>query len=193
MGKHTNLQTNMSRTWLAEPQSDHRVHFYALDDVLLASLTEYFYEGLLAGETCIAIATPSHLASLNAKLRAKGVDLTAAIESNQYIMLDASTTLSDFMVNDLPEYESFLKCIGRTMSLAAGRGRQIRAFGEMVSILWERNNLSGLLQLEKYWHGLVNEKAFSLYCAYPKTLFGRSNSHKKAIDKICNCHTFALS
>ncbi len=193
MGKYTTPKSKSRLSWFDEPEPNHLVHFYPFDDVLLASLAEYFYKGLSTGETCIAIATPSHLVSLNAALRAKGLHLTEAIESNQYIMLDASNTLSNFMVNEQPEYERFLECIGRTITLASGRGKPVRAFGEMVAILWERNNLAGLLQLEKYWHGLVNEQSFSLYCAYPKTLFDRSSSHKEAIDKICDCHSLAVN
>jgi hypothetical protein len=190
--KNKTLQANQIPDLFSESDSSHLVHFYPFDDILLASLTEYFSRGLASGETCIAIATPSHLASLNAKLRTQGVDLSLAIESGQYIMLDADNTLSDIVVNELPEHERFLDCIGRTLSLAAGRGKPVRAFGEMVAILWEKNNLNGLIKLEKYWHNLVNEQSFSLYCAYPKILFDNSNSNKKAIDKICNCHSLAL-
>lgn len=188
---HTAVATP-SINWFANPDPNHLVHFYPFDDVLLVSLADYIASGLEAGDTCIAIATSAHLIELNAALREKGIDVGRAIDNDQYLMCDADTTLSEFMADDLPDHTKFMNCIGRIISLAGGRGKPIRAFGEMVAILWESGNLEGLLQLEKYWHGLVTDKSFSLYCAYPDALFSSSPQHQNVINKICNCHSVAV-
>lgn len=192
MNQPSKLQVSPKSKWFSNPQSNHAVHFYPFDKELLVSLVEYFSAGLTQGDTCIAIATPSHLASLNAALRAKNIDLSDAIKKGQYIMLDADDTLASFMESGLPDYKRFLKSIGRMIYLAAGSEKPIRAFGEMVALLWEKGNQTGMIKLEEYWHDLVKNHSFSLYCAYPETLFDSSNGHKEAIDKICSCHALAV-
>lgn len=169
------------------------MHFYPFDKDLLAALVEYFSVGLKVGDTCIAIATPQHMVSLNAALRANGIDVLGAVKRGQYVMYDASETLERFMVRGLPDQQRFLKSIGRMIYLTAGKGKPVRAFGEMVTLLWKDNNLDGLLQLEEYWHNLVQDHPFSLYCAYPEKVFDKSAPHRAAINKICACHSRALN
>ena len=186
------FKTKQAFPWFTKPDPSHLVHFYPFDKELLDSLAEYFSNGLESGDTCIAIATPSHLASLNATLRSKGIDINAGIDAGQYIMLDANEALASFMHNEKPDYERFITSIGRVIQLAAGRDKPIRAFGEMVAILWEKGNLPGLLQLEEYWHTLVAEQSFSLYCAYPETYFDATPSNQTAMNKICSCHSMTI-
>lgn len=193
MAKTLSQTNGREISWFANPEPDHAVHFYPLDDDLLKSLTDYFSVGLKKGETCIAIATPTHLASLNALLRTNGINVSEAITSGQYIMLDAAETLAEFMDNGNPDYQKFLSSVGRIIHLAAGKDKPIRAFGEMVSLLREQGNQVGLIRLEEYWHDLVKEHSFSLYCGYPESLFDDSLSHQEAINDICNCHSLALS
>ena len=180
-------------SWFDTPQSNHAVHFYPLDNHLLESLVDYFSTGLNRGETCIAIATPNHLVSLNAELRARDINISEAIESGQYMMFDAAETLTSFMDNGLPDYHQFIELVGRIIQLSSERGKPIRAFGEMVSLLWEQGNQAGVIRLEEYWHDLVAKHDFSLYCAYPESLFDDSTTHKEAFDKICSCHSLALA
>lgn len=193
MPKIAAVMDEKETTWFSSPETNHAVHFYPFDGALLSSLVEYFRTGLKRGDTCIAVATPNHLMSLNTALRADGIDVLEAIENGQYVVFDDASTLSKFMTNGLPDYQQFLKSVGRIISLASGRGKPIRAFGEMVAILWEEGNLEGVIKLEEYWHDLVKEHSFSLYCAYPDARFNKSSRHKEAMNRICGCHSQAIS
>ncbi len=51
-------------------------------------------------------------------------------------------------------------------------GRRVRAFGEMVAVLWDQGQNAATVRLEHLWHKLCpEEKDFSLFCTYPKAGF----------------------
>jgi len=49
----------------------------------------------------------------------------------------------------------------------AHEGARVRAFGEMVALLWAQGNHSGAIRLEELWNDLQKSYSFSLFCAYP--------------------------
>ena len=57
--------------------------------------------------------------------------------------------------------------------LTRGRagGRRVRAFGEMVAVMWARGEQGATVRLEHLWHRLCQSEAFSLFCAYPRIGF----------------------
>jgi DcmR-like sensory protein len=167
---------------------DHLLQFYDSDNVLLDTLQGFIYGGLQAGESAIVIATPSHLDQLEARLEAMGVNLPAALADDQYIPLNAEETLARFMVNDWPDEERFAKAVNEILSRARGNGRKVRAFGEMVAILWA-NGLSGAtVRLEHLWNKLCHSDGFSLFCAYPKIGITKKDA-AQAISDICAAHS----
>ncbi|HKN54355.1 MAG TPA: hypothetical protein VJX66_17775 [Amycolatopsis sp.] len=50
---------------------------------------------------------------------------------------------------------------------AAGAGRPVRAYGEMVAWLWDAGLAGAAIKLEAMWNDLGRAEAFSLYCGYP--------------------------
>jgi hypothetical protein len=42
----------------------------------------------------------------------------------------------------------------------------VRAYGEMVDILWQAGNRDAAIRLEEYWNELAKLQTFSLFCAY---------------------------
>lgn len=56
-------------------------------------------------------------------------------------------------------------------SVTDGRSR-VRAFGEMVALLWAEGNHGGAIRLEELWNDLQNSHSFALFCAYPMNGFG---------------------
>jgi len=166
---------------------EHLVQLYGNDEDFLASLTEFVCGGLEAGEGLILIATPAHLQGLEAKLRARGFNLNAARERDQYISLDAKATLSKFMVHGWPEATLFQELILELLSRARGNGRRVRAFGEMVALLWAEGHSQATLELERLWEVLCQTEAFSLFCAYPRSEF--TQDVNESIQEICDAHS----
>jgi hypothetical protein len=178
--------------WFSEPRPSHIAHFYALDEELVNSLLEYIGRGLAQGDTCIVIARPRTLITLNKKLRAAGADIAAALQAGQYVTHDAEELLALFMRHGLPDPQGFSRTVGEVVSSAAGRGKPVRAFGEMVTILLEQQYFAGMIDLEEYWNALMGMHDFSLYCAYPEYAFRDSPRYEAAFRAICACHNEAV-
>src|SRR5438552_269564 len=69
-------------------------------------------------------------------------------------------------------WRSCASCTGRArkprcsrLSAAAGSQR-VRAYGEMVDLLWQIGDVASAIDLEARWNELSTTKRFSLLCAY---------------------------
>ena len=150
-------------------ESCHSVHFYESDQELVARVAAFIGQGLAVGESGIVIATESHRRSLVQALRALDVDVDAASAVGKLNMLDAESTLARLMIGATPDEERFRAVIGSVLSAAIRRGAaviKVRAYGEMVDLLWRAGNRAGALRLEELWERLRGEHSFDLLCGY---------------------------
>ena len=166
---------------------EHLVQIYEDDDAFLDSLEGFIAGGIMAGDGVVVIATPPHAAALNTRLTRRGIDVASAIEADQFLLLDAEDTLSQFMINDWPDDLLFRELVTRLLQRAKGEGRRVRAFGEMVALLWAQGNNGATVRLEHLWHRLCDEQSFSLFCAYPSSGFTQDAS--ASIKEICDTHS----
>jgi hypothetical protein len=182
-------QSNLQEFWGNVASNDHLVQFYDHEKSFLDTLEGFAGSGFLAGETVIVIATRSHLDALNARLQQHGFDLISLVATDQYIPLDAIDTLNLFMVDDKPDKSLFEYHIKGFINQTRKEGRKVRAFGEMVAVLWENGQYDAAVDLENLWCGLHHLDSFSLYCAYPKASMPLSTTHLNA---ICQSHTMLI-
>jgi hypothetical protein len=166
---------------------EHLVQIYDEESVFLDALEGYVAGGLDAGDGIVVIATPVHLRALESRLAARRLDVAAARATDQYIALDAAQTLSKFMVDNWPDDELFKSLVTELLSRAGRDGRRVRAFGEMVAVLWQQNHHAATVRLEHLWHRFCREESFSLLCAYPKSGFTRDATD--SIQEICDAHS----
>jgi hypothetical protein len=183
-----NWQHRRGRTYWGEiSPGEHLVQMYEHEAVLLDTLEAFVSGGLELGEAVILIVTPEHLKAIEERLLARGVDVAAGRANDQYIPLDAATTLGEFMLNGLPDSELFKSLVLGLLTRARGKSwRRVRAFGEMVVLLWKEHNQAGTLQLEHLWQDLCKSERFSLLCAYPLRGFELDVS---SIERICAAHS----
>jgi signal transduction histidine kinase/ActR/RegA family two-component response regulator len=174
--------------WRDMGDSDHFVQFYEADGFLLNSLGGFIGSALTAGDGAIVVATPSHRDGLDELLQANGLDVSGARTRGQYVCLDAAETLSKFMVNGLPEPVRFREVIGNVISSVTDGRARVRAFGEMVALLWAEGNQAGAIRLEELWNDLQNIHSFSLFCAYPMQGFG-GEKLAEPLNGVCTVHS----
>ncbi len=178
--KINHRSTSNQFAWLKQPTPEHTVFFYDFESKLLTSLFEYIGTGLKNSDTCIVIATDNHTKLLKDRLH-------HAYPQNKCLFLDAQHTLNMFTTDGQIDRAKFFKVIGGLMEEAAAAGRPIRAFGEMVALLWKRFNYAGVVELEELWNDLSKKYQFSLYCAYPIIHFDRV-AHATELEKIHQLH-----
>jgi signal transduction histidine kinase/ActR/RegA family two-component response regulator len=177
--------------WSEMGESEHFVQFYEADVSLLDSLAGYITTGLSAGDACIVVTTHAHREALEERLKASGLDIAAAKSSGQYVPLDAAETLTKFMVDGRPEPGRFIEVMGGILARAAATYKRVRAFGEMVALLWTEGNHDGAIQLEGLWNDLQSKHAFSLFCAYEMSCFGGEDM-VEPFSKVCTGHSSVI-
>jgi hypothetical protein len=167
--------------------TDHVLQVYADEESFLDMLEAYVGEGLAAGEGVIVIATASHRAALARRLTEAGFDLEQAVADDRYLALSAQDTLDRFMVEGSPDGRKFENVVSGILERARRGGRQVRAFGEMVALLWARGNRAATVRLEQLWNGVQREEKFPLCCAYPR--FGFTPGSSQSVQALCAAHT----
>jgi len=155
---------------------DHLLQLYEDDNTLSCRVSHYLREGLDRGEAVVAIATPAHREAFERRLKEEQVNIERAVDQGQLIVLDAEETLSQFMVDGRPDSERFQAKIGTLLDRAAEKDSRpgLRAYGEMVDLLWRDGLLAAAVHLEQLWHRLLRRRATPLLCAYRIDIFDES-------------------
>lgn len=173
--------------WGEIAPSDHIAHIYDDEESFLATLAGFMAEGLAKGESGIVIATPQHLAGLEQRLGNCGLDLARALLEERYIAVDAETALGSFMRKDWPNDQLFTDMVGNLIRRASRKGRSVRAFGEMVALLWARGHREATIRLEYLWNTFCRNYGFCLLCSYPRA--GFTKDPRESIAEICSHHS----
>ncbi len=166
---------------------EHIAQFYEHDGVLLDTLAGFVGGGLKQGEGVIVLATSEHLRALEQRLQASGVNLQEAKSKDEYITVLAEEALGKFMVNEWPDDQLFFNFVAELIARAQNGGRRVRAFGELVALMWAKGHVAATVRLEFLWHQLCHQKSFSLFCAYPKA--GFTEDPIKSLDVIRATHS----
>ena len=109
------------------------------------------------------------------------------MDEERYIPLEAEQVLDKFMVDGWPDETLFNKTITAVVEKGTCKRRRIRAFGEMVAILWGKGLNGATVQLEHLWNKFCAEHKLSLFCAYPKV--GFTEDINDSINNLCACHS----
>ena len=170
---------------------DHFVQVYRDEAFLGEAVAEYAGTGLRRGEGVIIIATPSHRAAFLQQLEVEGFDVAEALHRGQLIMLDAQETLSEFTANGMPDWQTFHALIGGVIAKMRLEYPTVRAYGEMVDVLWQRGERDAAIRLEEFWNDLAKLQTFSLLCAYQMDNLDAS-AYTGPLECICKVHSHLI-
>jgi hypothetical protein len=176
-----------------EPHHEHCVQFYRDDRGLIKTVSRFVRDGLGAGQPIVIIATAEHRADLTARLLEDGVPRDFFERSGSLWLLDAREVLETFMDGPMPDPDRFRTVVGDLIAVArsAGGGGTVRAFGEMVDILWKDGNPEGAIRLECLWNTLAASEHFSLLCGYAMgNFYNVTNGFD--IGDVCHVHAKVL-
>ena len=185
------MSEHLSQAFWAEMSAcEHFVQIYEADDVFMDTLTGFIAGALRQGEGAIVIATPAHRDELRWRLELDGFDVSAAKQNDQLLLLDADETISKFIVNGWPDEDKFVQIVRDILARAGRDGRRVRAFGEMVALMWAKGYCAATVRLEHLWHQLCRKEGFPLFCAYPRT--GFTQDTHASLREICDAHSRVL-
>jgi len=170
---------------------DHIVQTYQDPAVLAESVAEYLAAGLAAGEAAIVIARPQHRREFIDALASHGIDAQRCIEHGQLRLLDAEETLALFMADGMPQWKPFRQTVGGLVAEARLSYRGVRAYGEMVDILWQQGSRDAAIRLEEYWNDLGKLQTFSLLCAYFMDPLD-SKAYEGPLQCVCKVHSHLI-
>lgn len=176
--------------WRELQPGDHACQIYRDDATLLDTLSGFVGGGLWAGESAIVIATDHHLLRLEEMLRETGLDLAHFRSIDAYIPLSVEDSLAMFMDGGWPDEVRFDEFVTPTIQRARHGGRAVRAFGEMVALLWARGHFAATVRLEHLWNKALERERIRLVCGYPRTSLARG--HPNFLRQIDASHTVVV-
>jgi hypothetical protein len=121
------------------------------------------------------------------------VDVGSLADGRDVVWLDARETLSAFMEGPTPNRELFEATVGNVFEkvISDRRYMVVRAYGEMVDLLWNDGNTEGALALEELWNELAAKYSFSLLCGYSMDS-SLKEAHTESYKRICGHHERVL-
>jgi hypothetical protein len=164
---------------------DHFVQLYQELDPLASAVADYIAEGLRRGEAGVIIATPQHRAAFLEKLDSR------ALAEGRLRVLDAEEMLGRFMANGMPQWKPFHEVIGGLIAELRLQYPTVRAYGEMVDVLWQRGSRDAAIRLEEYWNDLGKLQTFSLFCAYRMDPLD-SQLYGGPLESVCKVHSHLI-
>lgn len=171
----------------------HLVQFYGgNEESLVRNVARYIGEGLKGTEGLILVATAAHTEKMLQRMEASGANPDQAVQRGQLVVLDAHATLARFMLHGQPDWDRFESAIGPVIrDLRWTRRTGLRAFGEMVGILWQAGQMAAAVRLEHFWNRMLNRCQINLFCAYPIDVFS-AEFHAAGMDALLCTHTHVV-
>ena len=169
----------------------HAVRFYEDDASLCRIVGDFIRDGFALGDPAIVIATPVHRAEIARCLKALSLDADRLEAEGDLIFLDAGETLAGFMEDGMPDSNRFVDAMTAVIERAVRgrRGCTVRAYGEMVDVLWQAGMHAAAIRLEMFWNQLANSHRFSLLCGYSMGHFYKDAAYAD----ICRQHTHLVA
>jgi hypothetical protein len=170
------------------PSRHHAVQFYGSEESLFTTVAGFLGEGLVTGQPAVVIATGAHRTAIEEHLCGRLIDCAQARRNGDLVMLDAEELLGQFMLGDAPDPDLFEQNVGVVVKqMLDGRGRTIvRAYGEMVDVLWKRGRSEAAIKVEHLWNKLADKYSFALLCGYA---MGNFYKQARQLEDICALHT----
>ena len=172
---------------------DHIVHLYQDQEFLNRVVCRFAAAALANGEGVILVPTQAHWDAFRPRLEAEGVDVKTAQHRGQLNIVDADELLPRFMQHAMPDGPMFLglagEIIARTRS--AGRYTNVRWWGEMVNVLWERGDVAASMNLEDLFDRVSQEQNVAVFCSFLMDNFN-GDVHTRMLPSLGNNHSHLI-
>ena len=179
-------------TIVQEAHQHHAVQFYDDEKTLYGTVAGFLGQGLVDEQPAILIATAAHRGPILDELKGRMLDVDQAQRSGDLIVLDADETLAQFMRDDVPSDAAFESTVGdliRRLLVKRSERTLIRAYGEMVDVLWKDGKPDAAIRLEILWNRLADRFGFALLCGYSMGHFYKQTDR---FEDVCRQHAHVV-
>jgi hypothetical protein len=172
----------------------HAVQFYKDEGSLAATVATFLDEGIRAGQPALVIGTATHTTVVCDRLRALGHNISVLKETGELLVFDARKMMSAFMVDGMPDPLRFRSSLrGLLDRLCASRQPcPIRAYGEMVDLLWQEGNTDAAIRLEILWNQMARDYDFALLCGYAVGHFYKETARDAGYEAVRALHSHVV-
>lgn len=147
----------------------HVVQLYRTASFMQKSVAAWIAPALERGGGACVLSTAGNAARVRAQLRADGVDPVPHERDGRLLFVDAEDMIARVMVDGAPDPERFTGAVGgivQSLKATCGPDAEIRAWGELVNILWRRGEPHAAERLEELWSRFLASERIRLLCAY---------------------------
>jgi hypothetical protein len=186
---------NENRDWIRSfPWSrlkgdEHLMSCFPTDAEQVIAVGGFTAEALSSGAAGVVVARATQLNGVEEFLAEKGLDAERLQRQGRYIPLDAVEMLDRISGEGRVDAQRFYEVIGRVISNASNSWGEVRAFGEMVGMLWEKGRRKEALALEGLWNDLAKIYPFILFCGYPA---GSHQGDSESFGAVCEAHSMVI-
>jgi DNA-binding NarL/FixJ family response regulator len=145
----------------AQAHRRHEIFFCSDDATLLDGLTHFIAGALSTGNAAIVWATETHRNSLLERLRARGVDIDAAVQGGTYISADDAETPDPFRMLQA------VRGLSEAASKAGKKHPRVAVCGERAGRLWAEGKIDAAIRLEQLCNELARQCDVEILCGYP--------------------------
>lgn len=195
MGRPAHSGHVAHRPWrevLRDPASErHVAQVYRDAGFLGAAVAAWAAEPLRRGGAAILLATPEHAALARSRLHAEGLDAAALEAAGRLVIGDARTLIARLVGPEGPRADAFkatVRDLVRAARAACPPGAEVRAWGELVNVLWHEGRRAHAQRLEAIWNELVDEEGIRLLCSYRLDNLAHE-THASDLGDVCTGHS----
>lgn len=176
---------------LREPHA-HAVQLYRETPRMVDAVVAWLAPALREGGAALLICAPDHADLLRARLALDGFPIRDLEAQGRFRAVDAEGAMARFMEGGTPNGAAF-KRLARGLVRDARRAcplpdAPIRAWGEMVNLLWLRGQFGAAQRLEALWNEVIaEERGLELLCSYRIDRL-RAASYRNGLAAVCACH-----
>lgn len=150
---------------LRDPKQ-HTAQLYSSAGFLGEAVGLFLAEGARRGEIGIVITTPEHDEVIRAGLRKQGIQPDELVAAGRLVMRDAVATLATVMKDGRLDHERVADEVNSLLQLGVRQNTSLRAYGEMVMLLWRGGNTVAAIELEQLWNKLIVGQRCAVLCGY---------------------------
>jgi hypothetical protein len=184
------------RSWqqlVTAPEGErHIVQLYREHGFLVEAVSAWAAPALRSTGGVVLVGAPRNVDAILRRLAEEGLDVDALRRSGRLAIVGAEDLMARFMVDGMPDAAAFKAVAGEVIqavqAACPAERAEVRAWGEMVNLLWHQGNRAAAQRLEALWNEVIDAHGIRLLCSYAVDNLA-PETHADALAHVCAGHS----